>query len=361
MDNPPSPLQMHNTTDATATSIPPAESGQPAPLGTPSYTAVAPSARLLVSIGGEYAAVKRPTPGPPQPREWKRGTVQNFSARSRSRMLQSLAAIDRRQVADGALFVTLTYPYDWPATAAACKAHLESFRKRVERQFPDAWFYWKLEFQKRGAEHFHLLMFNVPTCNPDWFHTAWHEVVGSDDRYHWRYGADVKRCNSWKQAGSYCAKYCAKIDETPASGNPGRFWGVATRRNRVQTVLEIEISDGEFYAIRRQFRRLLGAGRGYHQPGGPTSGVWVRLDWRQSIRLAGWAADEYHPLRGRMLSPPDADDAGSGMREPCTGESSISGWVSGQRTTTDRTGHNATLALFDSTDLQRRSAQRLWA
>lgn len=91
--------------------------------------------------------------------------IEGWSARSRSRMIHRLAELDYSPlVADGALpaMITLTYPGDWltvAPTGASVKKHLDQLRKRFER----AWgsklaCVWKLEFQRRGAPHVHMLM-----------------------------------------------------------------------------------------------------------------------------------------------------------------------------------------------------------
>jgi len=356
------PLHVESTTPPRSTSTAirdlAATPSRPLAFSTSSYSAAPPNPLLRIAIGGEYAAVKSRQVKDNVPREWRRGTVQTFSARSRSRMLQSLAKTDRRAVSDDGLFVTLTYPREWPPTTRACKNHLESFRKRINRLYPRAWFYWKLEYQKRGAEHFHLLMFNMPTVNPEWFKDTWHDIVKLGNHWHTEYGADVKKMDNWKQAGAYCSKYAAKVDESTSNDGSGRYWGIATRKNRVENVVEVEISDGEMFAIRRIFKRLIGVKRGYHAPGGPTSGVWIRVGNEVAKRVAGWAAAEYHPYRGRLITLPTSDDDET-YRQPSYSEpNSTDGSDVDWKTTTDHNPGKPTLALFDSADQHRRSAQR---
>jgi hypothetical protein len=56
--------------------------------------------------------------------------------------------------------LTLTYPGDWLAVAPngeAVKRHLAALAKRYERVWGEPLVcIWKLEFQARGAPHFHL-------------------------------------------------------------------------------------------------------------------------------------------------------------------------------------------------------------
>lgn len=333
----------------------------PAPepaFSTPSYSAATPFGVMSAAIGGEWVKLRHPVPGPPERREWRRGEVVQFSARSRSRMLQSLAQLDRRRVSHDALFVTFTYPADFP-DARACKLHLEAFAKRMHRRHPAAWFYWRLEFQQRGAPHFHLLIFGLPLVNPNSLHHVWHDVIGSTDPYHVRYGTDVKRLTSWREVGGYCAKYCAKED-TEASDHPGRYWGIAYRANRPVELQSVTVTEREFFAIRRLCRRILRAGRGYHAAGGSSSGVWVRISERSAKRMLGWAARLSSSLAARDGPTPAGAGASPDRRSGGTYSSSTTGVGAARQSTTDRSEHSTTLELFDSTDRQARWARRFW-
>jgi hypothetical protein len=53
------------------------------------------------------------------------------------------------------IFGTLTYPAEFPLDEETFKRHLKIFSQRFLRAFPHAAFHWKLEFQNRGAAHFH--------------------------------------------------------------------------------------------------------------------------------------------------------------------------------------------------------------
>lgn len=89
-----------------------------------------------------------------------------WSRKSRSNFVHRLCQLDYAPMLNDktriAAMITLTYPGDWltvAATGRAVKKHLEAFKMRYER----AWGtkpmgIWKLEFQRRGAPHFHILM-----------------------------------------------------------------------------------------------------------------------------------------------------------------------------------------------------------
>jgi len=89
-------------------------------------------------------------------------TIYEWSAKSRARMVSTIAELDLApMVAAGPLgMTTLTYPGKWEEVApdrAAVNQHLETLRKREARAFPQVggMELWKFEFQRRGAPHIH--------------------------------------------------------------------------------------------------------------------------------------------------------------------------------------------------------------
>lgn len=314
---------------------------------------------MRIAIGGEYAAVRAPRFGAPLPREWKRGDVQQFSARSRSRMIQSIAQIDARELADRSFFITLTYPRNWRHDAPSWKRDLEVWGKRVTRKYPNAFVYWKLEFQQRGAPHFHLLLFGPNRLDAYWFHQQWYEIIGSTDKYHWRYGTDVKPLLGWKQVSRYCSKYCAKVDENIASGSPGRFWGVKNRAARPANVVEVAITEDELWKVRRVFKAVLHLPKGYHAPGGSRSGVWCRVTNADAKRVLEWASGEVEsrasPSGIIAAAPPFDGDRPSRDNDWSSRDDS----TAAQRMKSDGTMSKPTSPLFDRADLQRRAARRV--
>lgn len=100
-----------------------------------------------------------------EPESTGTGIIRGWSPRSRARMVSTMAELDLAPLLlqDGMpAMVTLTYPGEWLSVApdgATVKGHLQAFFKRFERAWGVPWCgVWKLEFQRRGAPHFHLLM-----------------------------------------------------------------------------------------------------------------------------------------------------------------------------------------------------------
>jgi hypothetical protein len=156
-----------------------------------------------------------------------RGEIQVFSAKSRYRLFQTLHKLEFKTVT----FCTLTYPAEFPTDAKVYKAHLKEYRRRFELWFGKYPAVWRLEFQKRGAPHYHIMYLDAPFINiQDWCE-LWHDVIRSNDPAHLKNGVDVKLVTGGaesKLVASYLAKYVAKIDDRIQSCmkiNPGRWWG----------------------------------------------------------------------------------------------------------------------------------------
>lgn len=199
-------------------------------------------------------------------RSAKRGRIREFSARSRLG-LQLLAADLQSVVKKPDLMVTLTYPAEWRSVttdftchceaAEGCsdvpcicdfspsgkvaKRHLDVFQKRITRYLKtlgvSGWgCLWFLEFQKRGAPHFHLLffgfgfrLFNLSDFQK-WLSSAWADIVSHADpaefQKHLNAGTKAEWCR--KEHFGYALKYAAKLEQKSVPSefaDIGRFWG----------------------------------------------------------------------------------------------------------------------------------------
>lgn len=338
---------------------PPERASRPTTFSTPSYLAAPMNCSLSVATDAEYVRVS----GPRRPligsRSWRRGSITHFSARSRSRMLQSIAQVRRTEQPPDAQFVTLTYPAWYPTSTRECKEQLRAWEKRLRRLCEAAWFYWKLEFQVRGAPHFHLLLFNAGTVSEETMHTNWFEVVNSGEEHHWFYGTDVKRLDSWTAAGRYCAKYVAKEDTQQIVDGVGRFWGIANRAARDAYVASIAITEREFYMIRRTLLRYMHRPAGVSLRGGSDSGVWTRLPAADAKRLLDLVSRSLgcddDPANARYVEYGSSRDT-----HPFdTDSNSRDGPGEQSETTTDRNADSARLPLYDRRDAQAARARRL--
>lgn len=171
-----------------------------------------------------------------------RGKIREFSMRSQRELLRWVNSIDRSRFDPArVVFVTLTYPQVFPS-AVESKRHRKLFLQRFRRAYGRVCVIWKLEPQKRGAPHYHLLLFMpssycLQTLN-SWIAHNWYEVVGSEDKKHleWHLGGlgrGNKPCaepiRDWGGVASYAAKYLGKMCTSKGWGDPGRFWGIESR------------------------------------------------------------------------------------------------------------------------------------
>lgn len=121
--------------------------------------------------------------------------------------------------------VTLTYPKEWPLTGRKCKEHLRAWFERLRRRgwMEENSLIWFLEFQSRGAPHFHCLV--TGWISKKEVANDWAEITEGVEKSCSR----VEQLRKPHAAAAYAAKYAAKMDQkaTPPDFQwPGRFWGV---------------------------------------------------------------------------------------------------------------------------------------
>lgn len=183
--------------------------------------------------------VYRFVPGDP-PAAAKRGRIKGFSLASRRRLLDLLMAVpwadlattDRHSAAAGCIFLTLTYPREYPGEWETWKRHLDAFRRALAHQKPNGFgAIWRMEYQHRGAPHFHILLsFDTPVSIQrlkSWALGAWARIVDSGDPLHLLHGADVRPVYATRGQEArlmhYLVKYLGKPDDGQDFG--GRIWG----------------------------------------------------------------------------------------------------------------------------------------
>lgn len=163
----------------------------------------------------------------------ERGKIKNFSDRSRKRLIDMINRIIK---IDKAIFITLTFGQQYPDPMTA-KRYLKNFIQRMRENNPGMSGVWRMEFQTRGAVHFHLLIFNLPFWKHSDLNAAWGDVI---DPAFWDMSksitrppfTDIRLIKGSRMAMYYMSKYVAKTSQAGDSVSLinvpypqiGRFW-----------------------------------------------------------------------------------------------------------------------------------------
>ncbi|MFA7345701.1 MAG: hypothetical protein WC003_15485 [Terrimicrobiaceae bacterium] len=175
--------------------------------------------------------------------------ITEFSEQSRYRLLHTVKNAD----CDFFCMVTLTYPAQWESDGRKVKLHLRAFIERMRRKWPAIDGVWFLEFQKRGAPHFHLLLslklwemgllvertrlhnklgkrqYRTVAGVQEMLSLWWFEIVGSGDKKHLLAGCAAEVIEEAEGALRYAASHAGKPHQKKVPENyrnVGRFWGV---------------------------------------------------------------------------------------------------------------------------------------
>lgn len=216
-----------------------------------------------------------------------RGEVGGLSRKSRMRLMKLCAAIPWA-LFETRFFTTLTYPDEFPTDGRAVKRHLVAFRKRFERRWGKQAAVWKLEFQRRGAPHFHLLL-SVPAGVDlrefrSWLSSSWYEVVSSGDLRHLLAGTQVQIADT--DCGRYFA-YGVKSSGSKEYQNQvpegfesvGRFWGAW---NVSPEWRGAQITSGDFVELRRRMCAWSKSRGGYVPRRSRVQGGWMLTEGRSA-------------------------------------------------------------------------------
>jgi hypothetical protein len=159
------------------------------------------------------------------------------------------------------VFVTLTMREIFHPRKA--KEHLRAFCKRLERKFERIALVWRMEYQKRGAPHFHLVVYNVPYIDKKYIQEIWGEIIGQEQPF-----TRIESIRTYKHLMWYVSKYAAKIDDngfnkgaylaaggkiSDSEQSAGRVWGWFNRDLLPLAIEESETFGQNFawYSLRK--------------------------------------------------------------------------------------------------------------
>lgn len=220
---------------------------------------------LKMTFQGKFVRAHIITKGKQPTTRGFRSEITDFSEGSRGRLFDLFHKLEWR---NRAIFITLTYP-TLENSCATAKHHLRAFFKRLERlvgQENMVWI-WRMEFQERGAIHFHIICPALPFVPKDKIQQIWGEITGTVRPF-----TRIEMTYSTKKLMNYVSKYMAKVNPPESSGgfnlptylaahqqkhgeNIGRVWGIENRKflnYAPETALELAFN----YAKFMQFRLL---------------------------------------------------------------------------------------------------------
>ncbi len=191
-----------------------------------------------------------------------RKSIKNFSRASRLRLMKFLASLPFSDLGVS-YFVTLTYHNSWPDSQHLVKRDLHDFFIYLLRLYPHLSYIWKLEYQKRGAPHFHLVLFVPDEVDKKFSYKLKRDIAFLWLRFnhcgcYWcqQHAVKVQRIQSFKRLSFYVSKYMAKEDWTERPEGTGRFWGRSKNlyaRARVKAMVDVHT----FYEIREKLLKVL--------------------------------------------------------------------------------------------------------
>lgn len=268
--------------------------------------------KIIYEHQGHYVAVRWSNGSFPQKvTSTTRGKIEHFSKRSRKRLLEMCARLDLARIVSEmpVIFVTLTYAAQFPSTEQS-KQHLRAFLERIRRIAPDASGVWRLEYQERGAPHYHLIFFNLPYVPKRELQSMWGEIVGLQfwDRTGEKLRPPMTRIEAIRNprhAMAYVSKYVAKHEDSGSDSgfndvpylHAGRFWGIFNREKlpfaEVVSVI-LAAAAGDIEQVLWQFKRLMAkkwkrANRFGRHKGASLFVDYVRC-WHDAFQ---WAMSEY--------------------------------------------------------------------
>lgn len=170
-----------------------------------------------------------------EPPQVTRGRVTHFSKKSRQR----LAFVASNTDVVFRTMVTLTYPKEYPSDGKTVKAHLRRFLDWFQKETGGCDYLWFLEFQARGAPHFHVLTdWPMPRDRGNkvlWYAKVaqrWYDICDTGDPLHLQAGTRTETLRTSDGGARYAVKYAQKMKQKavpPEYQDVGRFWGHTTR------------------------------------------------------------------------------------------------------------------------------------
>lgn len=222
----------------------------------------------MVCPGG--VALKSSGAAPPPGTRGDRGIINGLSAAARRRLLAVLIKIPFQ--ASAAFALTLTWHDGFSVEPKIWHRQLKAWTMRLRRDwssFGPAGI-WMLEFQERGAPHFHLVVVwrREPSLEQfrRWLSSSWNAIAEPGDEKHRRAGTRADRIEVGQGKGSkkllaYLVKHAGKskqkhrIDKASGEELPtGKMWDVFGELPQEQIAV-VELDADQLVGLYRRLRR----------------------------------------------------------------------------------------------------------
>lgn len=209
----------------------------------------------------------------------KKSEIKEFSRKS----IGSIRRYLRSCTADYSYLGTLTYPDEFPSDGRVFKIHLARFLQVYRRNFDkhvrtDSTekfsVFWFLEFQQRGAPHFHFFATHAPfikgnsdlpkseliKLQREWIADKWYKIVSSGDERHLRAGTQFDPLRAGRGGTiKYATKYALKQTQKKVPEcitNVGRFWGVSGWRHCLSATWVVSDANGRSKQCQEAIKKL---------------------------------------------------------------------------------------------------------
>jgi len=159
--------------------------------------------------------------------------IKKFSEKSRKHLFNIFNCLEYSEYGIPC-FVSATWHYDAPSERTALKSDLEKFVKMLKRGLPEFHAIWKLEYQKRGAPHFHFIL--LPLEKTEKMYTPerekfikekWLSLKKCKCKSCASYGIKTVNCETYRMSISYISKEIAKVENNYFDHDLGRIWGTS--------------------------------------------------------------------------------------------------------------------------------------
>lgn len=162
--------------------------------------------------------------------------------------------------------VTLTYPNKFPNDGRIIKKHLDAMLQWLRRR-NIAGYLWFLEFQKRGAPHYHILTSGGDYIDRYDLSWRWFQIVASNDEKHLESGTRIERGKSERGLHRYAVKYAAKLHQKTVPANfvrVGRLWGCSGNVHPTKAYFVPVDCEGSLSALLKDWRYSGDEANGYN-------------------------------------------------------------------------------------------------